>query len=424
MHRAARLGDDDAIRALVDAGAPVDELFDIALDPGARQQPATPLMVAAGSGDGATAATVRLLLPLGASVEPGPSGMSALSYACAGLGWNYPPGGDAARVAALLAAGADPDVAGGNGISALARAAGSGDPERVRRLLEAGANPRPPARRSSQSPLDQAVRSGSLGCVRALLAAGISVEAARDDREPILALAPSVAVMAELLAAGADPFAEGFHGKSIAESVASNSRVSVDERVAMLRRLVDAGVDLNSRARHFTALGSVAMSGLADAVQALLTAGADPTACPSPLGAACFSYTDDRDPGMERVVDLLVGAGLDPNDRDAAGLVPLNAALSEDAFGSGYASSDGINVAAALALIRNGASVDITFPETGYRPLHAAAAAGSATLVEALLAAGADPTERTPTGETPLDVARNARAPDCIRLLEAAASAR
>src|SRR5947209_7644901 len=79
LHRAARLGDHDQIRVLLDEGAGVDELFEIQLDPGARREPATPLMVAAGSANGASAATVRLLLESGASIEPVPD-RSALPY--------------------------------------------------------------------------------------------------------------------------------------------------------------------------------------------------------------------------------------------------------------------------------------------------------------------------------------------------------
>lgn len=63
--RAARLGDHDAIRSLVRGGVRLDVSFNIRLDPGARECPATPLMVAAGSGDGATVETVDLLLELG-----------------------------------------------------------------------------------------------------------------------------------------------------------------------------------------------------------------------------------------------------------------------------------------------------------------------------------------------------------------------
>jgi ankyrin repeat protein len=54
LHRAARVGDHDAIRSLVSSGVPVDDRFNIRLDPGAREELATPLMVAVGSADGAS----------------------------------------------------------------------------------------------------------------------------------------------------------------------------------------------------------------------------------------------------------------------------------------------------------------------------------------------------------------------------------
>jgi ankyrin repeat protein len=420
LHRAARLGDHDAIRVLVAGGENVDTLFNIRLDPGAREELATPVMVAAGSADGATVETVQLLLDLGASIAPSPSGKSALSYACEGLGWNYEPSGDSARVRALLAAGSDPNVAGYNGVPALARAAGSGDPERVRMLLQAGADPAPEVRWDYHSPLHVAASSGSVECVRALLAAGAPVRGDGLADDPILALASSAPIVVELLAAGADPRALGFKGSSIAGDVASHSRISISERVTMLRLLIDAGLEIDALAPHGTAVAGAAMIGNADAVEALLLAGADPTLEPNALQFACFAYRDDRDPDMERVIDLLVAAGLDPNDRDAAGYGPLHTALSEDTFGADYRESDGVNVAAAIALIANGASIDITFPDTGYCPLHAAAAAGSATLVESLLRHGAEPLVRAYDGSTPLDVALAVRADDCAELLGAA----
>ena len=422
LHRAARLGDHDAIRELVAAGIPVDDLFNIRLDRGARPQLATPLMVAAGSSDGATVETVKLLLGLGASIEPGPSGMSALSFACEGLWLGYPPGGDAARAGALLAAGADPDVTGGNGMSVLARAAGSGDVERVTLLLAAGANPRPAAESAFQFPLHRAVERGLLESVRALIGAGVDVNERTKWDDPILASASSEAMLTALLEAGADLHAVGFKETSIVERVACNGEASIDERISMLRRLVQAGVDLDARTPNSTAIASAAMSGNAGAVEVLLSLGADPGIEPNALGYACFAFDDKCDPDMERVIDLLVGAGMNPNDRDALGYGPLHGALSDDAFMPDYAESDGINVAASVALIRNGASIDITFPETGYRPLHAAALASSAILIEVLLAAGADPAERATDGSTPIDVARRAGADDCARLLESAAT--
>ena len=69
LHRAARVGDDDAIRKLVTEGADVNQLFDMRLDPDGRQAVATPLMVAAGSGYGASIGTMQRLLELGANAS-------------------------------------------------------------------------------------------------------------------------------------------------------------------------------------------------------------------------------------------------------------------------------------------------------------------------------------------------------------------
>ncbi len=82
LHRAARVGDHDAIRALVAKGHDLEQGFDLSLDPGARSAEATPLMVAAGSGDGATCETVSLLLNLGADLQEG--GRAVVTWACAG----------------------------------------------------------------------------------------------------------------------------------------------------------------------------------------------------------------------------------------------------------------------------------------------------------------------------------------------------
>jgi Ankyrin repeats (many copies) len=49
-------------------------------------------------------------------------------------------------------------------------------------------------------------------------------------------------------------------------------------------------------------------------------------------------------------------------------------------------------------------SINITFPD-GKRPLHVAASEANATTVELLLAAGARPDERTPEGQTALELA-------------------
>jgi cytohesin len=419
LHLAARTGDHDRIRELVEGGVPVDDLFDIALDPGARAQPATPLMVAAGSGDGASVATVSILLELGASIEVGPSGVSALWYACSGLGWNYPPGGDSDRVAKLLEAGSDPRVArpvgrtipglpAGVGRSALSLAAEVGDPERVRLLLEAGADAAPDgASPPFEVPLHCAAMSGSAECIWLLIEAGVPVNAELEEHDdPAIAYASTAEAVAALLAEGADPNAPCGYGKTVAECIA-RCDAPVGDRRRMLELLVEAGVELNGSK---PALYGSAMNGDAEAVEVLLQAGADPFAKPTAMSAVCFSCCETRSDAYERVINLLIAAGVDPNEEDANGYRPLHAALAPDAYRPGYQESDGFNAAAVVALIANGASIDIVFPQSGYRPLHAAAAAGNDIAVEALLAAGAVPDETAPADVTPIDLARQALA--------------
>jgi len=138
LHRAAREGDAEAIRRLVAEGADPDEVFDMRLDPGGRNVFATPLMVAAGSGDGATVETVRLLLDLGADPGIEAEDGTAVSYAASGLGWNYRPGGDAERLRLLLDAGGRPPSDPEEANRMLCAAARSGNLDTLRQITRLG----------------------------------------------------------------------------------------------------------------------------------------------------------------------------------------------------------------------------------------------------------------------------------------------
>lgn len=131
LHRAAREGDHAAIRLLAATGVNLNEVFDIDLDPCRPRRFATPLMVAAGSGDGATDETAALLVGLGADPTVMLEGDSAASFAAVGLGRNYNPGGDAARLRFAIDAGSplptDPDVAN----RLLCDTVATGDPNRA-----------------------------------------------------------------------------------------------------------------------------------------------------------------------------------------------------------------------------------------------------------------------------------------------------
>lgn len=74
------------------------------------------------------------------------------------------------------------------------------------------------------------------------------------------------------------------------------------------------------------------------------------------------------------------------------------------------------------ALIWRGAKVNAT-DEEGWTPLHFAAETGEMTMVEALLAGGADAAIRNKDGETPEDVARDNGAHQVAEVIRAAVCA-
>jgi ankyrin repeat protein len=266
------------------------------------------------------------------------------------------------------------------------------------------------ARFASDSPIHQAAASGSLECVRILLDAGFEPDPPLSDYdEPVLTQAASPEIFAALLDAGARVRAELPHGRSILRTVAGRSRISVTDRIAMLSMLQAGGVDVNEETPGGgTVLGHLAMAGNADGIEALLAVGANPRVGRNPLASACFSYSAERDAKVERAIALLVSAGVDKDGADQRGFRPIHAAVSDDRFGPGFEESDGIGIAAIAALIELGADVDAPFPDTGWRPIHTAAAQGRTIAVQLFLDAEIDPHRPTPDGDSALDLALSA----------------
>jgi ankyrin repeat protein len=139
LHRAARLGDHDEIRRLAAAGHPINALANSEFYPYCDPRYATPFMVAAGSSNGATVETLRLLLELGADPAFQLAGHSAATYAATGIADYHNPAGHVDRLQFVLDCGsplpADPEEA-----SALTCAVATrGDAERLAILLNHGA---------------------------------------------------------------------------------------------------------------------------------------------------------------------------------------------------------------------------------------------------------------------------------------------
>ena len=150
--------------------------------------------------------------------------------------------GDGATVRALVASGADVNVAQGDGMTALHWAANRGDSTMAVVLLRAKARLSATTRIGGYTPLHVASQSGAAGVVRALLAAKADARAVTTDGATAMHLAAVAGVPGTITA------------------------------------LLAAGADVNAKEPAWgqTPLMAAAARGRADAVRALLKAGADP----------------------------------------------------------------------------------------------------------------------------------------------------
>jgi len=289
LHCAVRLGDHESIRRLCSEGADIDLPFDMRLDePMGRNFLASPLMVAAGSGYGASLDTMRLLLDLGAKPLLNFGSGSIARFAAAGLGWNYIPGGDAARLRLCLDLGCDPDETDDRGVTLLADATFWGDFDRVKVLIEAGADAltrdkngrtalfsvqSPKIARllvdsgsnvddqddSKWHPLEQAIYNSSLDGVKALLSVGANVNATHDRGYTVFMSAvstdrPSFEIMNALVESGCTPNAvtelgwNAFHAAICHSDIGSGDPNDVRVPIrSIFEYLLKLGVDINHK---------------------------------------------------------------------------------------------------------------------------------------------------------------------------------
>ncbi|MCC7138712.1 MAG: hypothetical protein IT460_09850 [Planctomycetes bacterium] len=377
IHRAARTGDHAAIERLLAAGADVDEPADLEFDHGPHLRGLTPLLTAARSIDGATVATLRLLLDRGANLHARAEGGGDAAWYAAGTGmripglhtWRVVPE-HVERLRFLLDAGLSPTGRNASGSTCLCEACGAGDPARVTLLLERGVRPGPDwgaedsaaYERSTRAlfgaqalprfmpgeppagvaPLFRAAESGSSECVDRLLAAGASVTQRDEDGSTALAHARSPAVVRALVRAGADVQAVDEWRKdplaAVLDEASGDGECLEPGLFEVARALVEAGAALDRvPGRATSRLWDAAFSHNADAVEFLLSMGLRPMPDSrdgqTPLHAIAWQGECDHAPknaACERIIRALVAAGNPVDARDEHGRTPLGEAHGGD----------------------------------------------------------------------------------------------
>ena len=371
LHRAARLGDEAVLRRLAAQGTALDAAFELRLDPDGRHTLATPLMVAAGSGDGANASTVRVLLELGADPRVVLNGRSALDFAATGLGWNYRPGGGADRLRTLREAGAPPPPDPDEANRMLCGAAGSGDLELLREVTRLGidpnglwdpvkaqawhrrhgggierqehkhlASPGVEANAGSLSlpspyavPIMAAARAGFADGLRLLVELGADPKLRDSSQRTALWYAGSAEVVRLLVELGLGLEDVDTYGWTPLTDVVSDGLGGLD----LARWLIEAGANVNAtHDRGYTVFMSAAggMERHVEMLRLLVASGADPYAV-SQLGYNAFHAAVDvngeanAEESVRSILGYLKELGVSLTQRNHRGWTPLERAQAE-----------------------------------------------------------------------------------------------
>lgn len=454
LHTAARLGDAAAIRRLIGEAAEVN----LAADLGTPGHPwlVTPLMLAAGSADGATAETVRLLLELGADPAVVTNAGSAAAFAC-----EVHAGGDAERLRLLLQAGSPLPRSPKRLNRLVCDVAATGDAERLAILLDRGGNPNghfePAEARREHLEMRQELekyRSAQPDFFEGMPKEFIEASEARmkqyDDERlernsnapspfevPLhrAAAAPTAACVKLLLERGADPLRRDSSDRTAMYTAATHEAVQLLQQAGVpiedadeygwsplddavgdgveafprVKALIAAGANVNATHDNgYTVFMSAVGSGRSmETLRALIAAGADPKAV-SGYGYNAFHAAIDvngaeanTEQSIRETFTYLKQLGVDIEHRTTAGQTPLAHAISRGSSTEVRVLCElGANPSAVGPMHRcddDGCSVQ-------ERPLLFEAAVGmtnnSGEKVESLLKAGADPLAKDPDGYT------------------------
>lgn len=234
--------------------------------------------------------------------------------------------------------------------------------------------------------------------------------------EPILKGRPRE--VEDLLAAGISP-------NALLESGWTPLQFLVDRRskkaTQIARLLLDAGAKVDARPKwKRTALMMAAENGLAEIVQALLAAGADPKLLDSDNTTALFYAVGCSHPEAADCLRMLLAAGLDPNEK----WIPRPGVLGGTPI---VKAAENLTPEALRVLLDAGADPNVIGMFNWATALTSAIGEKKLDNIALLLEAGADPhlpipathPDRDLAGKTAIEIAREMKVQKIIELLEA-----
>ncbi|MEY9944509.1 ankyrin repeat domain-containing protein [Kitasatospora sp. GAS1066B] len=312
-----------------------------------------------------------------------------------------------------------------SGLTPLLIAAGRGDEQLVRLLLEAGADPRTADARAGATALHKACQSGSVAVARALVEAGAFVDAVA----PTTGHTPLMDALwykypdlvAYLLEQGAGLELYTHYGFSLRQHFEYELNVNTRGKELLLRaeELLEQRRKRDAEAVAEQQLMAAVVADDVEAVRALLASGAAVNARFPHLNGFNDGHTPlhvaTRD-GHQEITELLLAAGAELNAVEPCfGAVPLHKAVY-----NGHA-----EITADLVR-QDGIDLDFQGATNGYTPLHDALWHGWEECARILLDAGARTDLIGHDGKTPYDVAADVLGSDhplTARLAAAAKSA-
>ncbi|CAN5684769.1 hypothetical protein BH11ARM2_BH11ARM2_09480 [soil metagenome] len=437
LGNASAHGQEDAVRFLLERGAPIDQV-----DEGDD----TALFFAAGK----SMSMFNLLVSAGADpLKETTVGRTALRNAC------YESQTEVAKH--LLELGIDPNLMNDMGQNALHAATmlGPCSPDLIRLLLDAGTSVNVQDAHGF-TPLHHMARKGQVEAMRMLLQTGANPDlkcgvGGWKDLPIDLARQANRTEVVNILApiTGITQIGPDSNNPSALINAAKEGDIDTTER------LVDAGVDVDTAINNTTALLSASLFGHTAVVKLLLEKGANPNYANSDGNTPLYWAIDEdffevaslllkhgANPKLANnsgstalhpacaqrdvpMVTALLDAGADPNA--VAGdtkRTPLHCALDrrivaierkragEDVERTSEASGEIVR-----QFVKRGLKMDVK-NDGGWTPLHLAIASGDVTAVEELLYAGASlDVKATENGYSPFDLARDSICPIIEELL-------